>query len=199
MLRLIYGRDAAASAGGKGSMVAMITMAAPQAGQMSAGLCFWLRARVRQGVHRSTPQYQLHQADQFFAASMEKTIGPCPAQSSWQHIVQKQGEKGLGRDGSGPIFPAFGMAVAERDHAVLAVEDILFPDDAPVQVTAQIDKGLLAVAHVLAVNHPLFGAIGGNRQLVFDQGLEEFCPEHLGHGLVAEEIFPGFFLQQSCF
>ncbi len=28
----------------------------------------------------------------------------------------------------------------------------------------------------------------GNRQFVFDQGLEEFSPEHLGQGLVAEEI-----------
>jgi len=75
---------------------------------------------------------------------------------------------------------------------------VLLPDDAPVQVTAKIDKGLLAVACILAVNHPLRGAIMGNRQLVFDQSLEEFSPEHLGQGLVAEEISSGFFLPQPC-
>lgn len=91
------------------------------------------------------------------------------------------------------------MAVAEGDHAVVAVQDILLADDTPVQVTTKIDQGLLAGAHVLAVNHPLFRAIGGNRQLVFDQGLEAFCPEHLGQGLVAEKIFPGLFPPQPCF
>lgn len=36
------------------------------------------------------------------------------------------------RNGSGPLFSAFGMAIPEGDHAVLAVQDIFFPDDAPV-------------------------------------------------------------------
>jgi hypothetical protein len=35
-----------------GSIVAMITMVAPQAGQKIAGCCFWLRARERQGATR---------------------------------------------------------------------------------------------------------------------------------------------------
>ncbi len=91
------------------------------------------------------------------------------------------------------------MAITEGDHAVLALQNILLTDDAPVQVTAKINKGLFAVAHVLAVNHPLVGAIMGDRQFVVDQDLEEFRPEHLGQGLVAEEVFPGFFLPQPCF
>ena len=147
-----------------------------------------------QDTPRCDPQYQLHQADQVFAASMEKTIGPCPSKSLGQHMEHEQVEKILGLDGFGSVFFTFGMAITEGDHAVLALQNILLADDAPVQVAAQIDKGLVAVARVLAVNHPLCGAIMGDRQLVFNQGLKEFRPEHLGQSLVAEEIFPRFLL-----
>ncbi len=53
-LRLGYCCNAAARAGGRGSIVAMITMAAPQAGQMIAGRCLRWRTRTRQGAVRST-------------------------------------------------------------------------------------------------------------------------------------------------
>lgn len=109
-------------------------------------------------------------------------------------MEHEQVEEVFGLDGSGPVFSAFGMAITEGDHAVPALHNILLPDDAPVQVAAKINKGLLAVARVFAVNHPLLGAIVGNRQLVLNQDLEEFRPEHLGQSLVAEEVFPGFFL-----
>jgi len=112
-------------------------------------------------------------------------------------MEHEQIEEVLALDGSGPVFSAFGMAIPEGDHAVPAVQDIFFLDDASVQVAAKIDQCLLTVACVLAVNHPLLGAIMGNRQLVFDQGLEQFSTEDLGQSLVAEEIFPGFFLPQA--
>ena len=114
-------------------------------------------------------------------------------------MEHEQVEKVLGLDGSDSVFFAFGMAIAEGDHAVLALHNILLADDAPVQITAKIDKGLLAVTRVLAINHPLFGATRRNRQLVFDQVLEEFRPEHRGQSLVAEEIIPGFLFPQPCF
>jgi hypothetical protein len=41
-------------AGGRAIIVAAITIAAPQAGQMIAGRCFSLRTRARQGATRST-------------------------------------------------------------------------------------------------------------------------------------------------
>lgn len=114
-------------------------------------------------------------------------------------MEHEQIEEVLALDGSGPVFSAFSMAIPEGDHAIKAVQDIFFPDDAPVQVAAKIDQCLLAVACVLAVNHPLLRAIMGNRQLLFDQGPEQFSPENLGQCFVAEEIFPGFFLPQPGF
>jgi len=114
-------------------------------------------------------------------------------------MKHEQVEEVLAFNGPGPDFSAFGMAIAESDHAVPALDNVLFPDDAPVQVAAKIYKGLFAVACILAVNHPLGGAIMGNRQVFFDQGLEQFRPEHLGEGFVAEEIFTGFFLPQPGF
>lgn len=108
-------------------------------------------------------------------------------------MEHEQVEEVLALDGSGMVFSAFGMAIAEGDPAVPALQNVLLPDDAPVQVAAKIDKGLLAVACILAVNHPLRGAIMGNRQLVFDQGLEEFSPEHLGErALWLKRYFPDF-------
>ena len=74
-------------------------------------------------------------------------------------MKHEQEEEVLGRDGSGPVFSAFGMAKTKDDHAFPALQNILLADNAPVQVAAKINKGLFVVAHVLAVNHSLFGAI----------------------------------------
>jgi len=53
-LRLAYGCPATARVGGRTSLVAMITMAAPQVGQGIDGRGFRLSARVRQGGMRKT-------------------------------------------------------------------------------------------------------------------------------------------------
>jgi len=74
---------------------------------------------------------------------------------------------------------AFGMTIPESDHAVPALQNVFFPDDAAVEIAAQVDKGLIAVAGVLAVNHPLFWAIMGDGQVVLHQKLKELCSENL--------------------
>ena len=94
---------------------------------------------------------------------------------------------------------AFGMTIPESDHAVPALQNVFFPDDAAVEIAAQVDQGLIAVAGVLAVNHPLFWAIMGDGQVVLHQKLKELCSENLGQCLVAEEIFSGFYLPQAGF
>ena len=114
-------------------------------------------------------------------------------------MEHKQVKEVLARNGSGTLFSAFGVPIPEGDHAVLAMQDIFFSDDTPIQVPTKIDHSLLAVARVLTVNHPLFGAFMGNRQLIFHQGLEQFGPEDLGQCLVAEEIFAGFLFPQPGF
>jgi len=67
---------------------------------------------------------------------MEKAIRPCPPESFGQDMERDQVEEVFSLDDSGPVFAAFDMAIAEGDHAVPAVENILLPDDAAVQVAA---------------------------------------------------------------
>ena len=112
-------------------------------------------------------------------------------------MKHEQVEEILAGDGSGPVFTAFGMAITISDHADPAVQDVFFADDAPVQIAAEIDKGLIAIARILAVDHPLFGTIMGDEQFVFHQSLEDHGPEDRGQCLVTEEKARRFHFPQS--
>jgi hypothetical protein len=94
-------------------------------------------------------------------------------------MEHEQVEKMFSSDGPGSVLAGFGMEIPEGDHAVFALEDILFPDDAPVQVSAKINDCLVAVAGVFAVNNPLFRTIFGYSQAIVNNGLQELCPEEL--------------------
>lgn len=107
-------------------------------------------------------------------------------------MEHEQIEKIFPGDGPASVLPGFGMEIPEGDYAVFALQDILFPDDAPVQISAKINDCLVAVADVFAVNNPLFRAIFGHAQTVVNNELQDLCPEDSCQGLVAEEI-PGRF------
>ncbi len=80
------------------------------------------------------------------------------------------------------------MKISEGDHPVFTLQDILFPNDAPVQISTKINDCLIAVADVFAVNNPLFRIIFGHSQVIVNNGLQDFCPEDLCQGLVAEDL-----------
>ena len=69
-------------------------------------------------------------------------------------MQHKQVEELFTAHGPGSVLSCFGVKVPEGDAAVLAAQDILFPDDPPVEVSAKIDDGLIAVADTLAINNP---------------------------------------------
>jgi len=69
---------------------------------------------------------------------MEKAVTPGSAKSFWQNMEHQQVEKIFAGDPSGLILSGFGMEISESDHAVFAFQDILFPDDAPVEIPAKI-------------------------------------------------------------
>ncbi len=119
---------------------------------------------------------------------MEETVTPGSAKALWQHIEHEQIEKIFPGDGPGSVLAGFGMEIPEGAPAVFAVQDILFPDDAPVQISAKINDSLVAVADIFAVNNPLFRTIFRHPQIIVNNGLHELCPEDLCQGLVAEEI-----------
>ena len=114
-------------------------------------------------------------------------------------MEHEQVEEILALNSPGSLLSAPCMAIPEGDHAVPALQDVLLPDDSPVQISSEVDQGLFAIAGFLAVDHPLFGAITGNRQVVVDHGLEEPCPEDLGQSLVTEEISRRFYLPETLF
>ena len=107
-------------------------------------------------------------------------------------MEHEQIEKIFPGDGPASVLPGLGMEIPEGDHAVFALQDILFPDDTPVQISAKINDCLVAIANVFAVNNPLFWAIFGHAQIVVNNRLKELCLEDLCQGLVAEEIPGGF-------
>ena len=81
------------------------------------------------------------------------------------------------------------MEIPEGNHAVFAGEDVFFLDDTPIEVFAQVDDGLTAIADAFAIDHPLLRAILGYHQAFIDDGLKEFCPKNRCQCFMAEEVF----------
>ena len=61
-------------------------------------------------------------------------------------MEHEQVEEILAFDCPGSILSAFGMTIAEGDHAVPALQDVLLPDDSPVQISSEVNQGLFAIA-----------------------------------------------------
>ena len=70
----------------------------------------------------------------------------------------------------------------------IEVENVLFTNNAAVQVTREILDGASTFADVLALNDPVFGQPGGARQPTLAQGIEHFGAEHGRQLLAVEEI-----------
>ena len=89
------------------------------------------------------------------------------------------------------VGAGFALAVA-YPHLLglwVEVENILFTNNAAIQVAREILDGASAFADMLALN-PLFGQVGWARQSTLAQGIEHFGAEH-GRQLIAiEEITP---------
>ncbi len=76
--------------------------------------------------------------------------------------------------GEGAGFIAFGLAAAvpEGDSAVVAGEDVLFLDHAPVEMASEIHQGLVAATDALAIDDPVLGMAGWQRQSGLGQLVE---------------------------
>ena len=132
----------------------------------------------------------MQQLDQFFAARVEKAVASGPAEALRQHMEHQQVKKIFAGDRSGLILFRLGIEISEGDHAVFVFQDILFLNHPLVEIPAQIDQRLVAPADVLAIHHPFAGSVCRYRQSMGGNGLQDFCPEDLGHGLMVEKILP---------
>jgi hypothetical protein len=117
----------------------MIFMSAPHTGQVIVARSFSLSGITRRTMQQKT--------DELFAAWVEKAVTPGPAKALWQHMDHQQVKKIFSGDGPGPVLPGLGMEIPEGDPSVFAFEDIQFPDDAPVEISAKINDCLVAVTH----------------------------------------------------
>jgi len=127
---------------------------------------------------------------------VEETVTAHPPKSLGKYMKHKQVKELFPADGPGSVFFGLGVKVPEGDLAVFAAQDILFPDDTPVEVSAEINDCLVAVTDTLAVDNPFAGAIFGHPQPLVNQSLQHLGPEDFGQGLVTEEVFGGLFPPQ---
>ena len=130
---------------------------------------------------------------------MQKPVTAGLAEPPGQNMLHEQEEKILPGNGPGPPGPGFGMKIPEGDHPVFILQDILLTDDTPIKVPAQIDDSLVTVAHIPAVNHPVLRTGFGHVQAMLNHGLQQFCPEDFGQGLVVEEISGVLDPPEPCF
>ena len=128
---------------------------------------------------------------------MEKAVASGFAKTFRQNMKHQQVKEIFAGHRSCPRFFAFGMDIAESDHTVLAVEDVLFLDDAFIQVLTKVDESLVAAADFLAVNNPLLRSVGRYSQVPVNDRFHELCPEDLCQCLVTEEVLGRFYPPES--
>ena len=128
----------------------------------------------------------MQELNELFTAGVEEAVTPSSAEPLGQYMQHKQVEELFTAHGSGSVLSGLGVKVSEGDPAVLAAQDILFPDDTPVEVSAKIDDGLVAVTDTLAVDNPFPGVVFWHPQPLVNQILQHLGSEDFGQGLVVE-------------
>ena len=139
------------------------------------------------------PQYDLKKFNELFAAWVKESVRPYPAKSLWQYMEHEQVKKFLSAHGFGFVCFRFGGPVAKGHLAVFTSQDVLFPNNSPIEIIPKIYDGLVAVANVFTMSYPFFGAISGYFQALINQGFQHLCPKNPGQSLFIEKV-SGLFL-----
>ena len=99
----------------------------------------------------------MQQGNQALAVGMQEAVIPRPPETLGQDVLQDQAQKVGTRQRADFGFTALAVAVAKADLAVLAGEDIGLPEHPAIEVAAEINERLLAVADTFAIGHPFLG------------------------------------------
>ena len=78
--------------------------------------------------------------------------------------------------------------MAEAHSAILAGEDVLSTDDGTVEVTSEVDQGLLPAANRFAMRHPFPWMARRQANAGRLDRRQHFCPKDLGHRFLVEQI-----------
>ncbi len=105
-----------------------------------------------------------------------------------QHVLQEQRQETRPAQRAHRTLAGLAVAIAKADLACLAGEDVLLLDDAPIQVAAQIDQGLAAIANAFAIHHPVCRHTGRQLQALAGERGQHLGAKHLGQGTVVEQV-----------
>lgn len=114
-------------------------------------------------------------------------------------MEHEQVEKMLTGDCFCTVLPGFGMEVSVGDHGIGTSKNILFPDNASIQIPTKINDGLVAIADVFAVNNPLLRTTLWHLQVLVVSGQQKLCPKDFSECLVAKEVVGRFNPPESGF
>ena len=114
------------------------------------------------GTVGSEFEEQAQAFDQALAVGMQEPEIAGAAQTLGQHVLEQQPQEIGAGEGAGLPPAGLGVPVAEGHLVVLAGEDILLLQHAPIPVAAEIDQGLLPRADGLAVHDPADGMHTGS-------------------------------------
>lgn len=99
-------------------------------------------------------QDELHQRQQAFCVAVQEAVVPGPAKALWQDVLEHQPQEVLGWQGTEFRFTGSAFGVAECHHCIVLGDDVVFADNAAVEVTRQVFQGRLAFSEVFAVHDP---------------------------------------------
>jgi hypothetical protein len=105
-----------------------------------------------------------------------------------QDVAQEQRDEVRAGLGAITVLAGFAVAVTEGDLAVLASDDMLFEQDAAVEIAGQIDERLFAGVGGLTVDNTSVRVALGLGQVRVGERLQQFGTEDLRQGLVREQV-----------
>ena len=132
----------------------------------------------------------MQQANQALAIGVQESVIAGTAKPLRQNMLEDQPEEIGAGERTFFQLAGIGVAIAEAHPAVLAGEDVLLPDDAAVEVTPQIDQGLLAGSDRFDVRHPFLRIARRQGNAGRLDRRQQLGPEDLGHRLLVEQISP---------
>ena len=109
------------------------------------------------------PQYKLHQRQQFFSITVQEAIIPDPAKALGQNMLQHQPQKVFALEDSVLRVARFPFGIAVRHLACLIGNDILFADNAAVQVARQVRQSRFPFPDMPAIHDPFVRPISAPR------------------------------------
>lgn len=77
---------------------------------------------------------------------MEQTVGPYLLEAAWQHMLKEAGNKVLSKERADPRDIGLGVAVPERDLAIVEIQDVAAADGHAGEIGSQVSQGRLAAA-----------------------------------------------------